>query len=768
MNNKKILLMVSALFVASAGAEQQTTISGSENQINFAYSGDDTRLGIGVDNEGEVVADFLKSFNSDWRSNWIGGAWYSDGAGGLKLDFLRLSGANEKADLIDNQDNLRIWKYFLAIDQNTFDDRKITLGFGSEANNFFWNINGSKSITDERLTRTSISSIHDIITGIENGRDYTQNRTIETTIREYAHPYKWGLGGRIGKFFDQGLLRLTGGIDYEKGDFSSKQLTGSINLEKYFNNSPHSLALNLEHANKDGQFVIDKNDTRAFLMYRYDFGKNHQPLTTVEEVEVVDEERLAQLKLEKKKLIQHEVSLASVAFFDLNSATIREDAKQELMKLVNALKDKQLVSDINVVGHTCDIGTEAYNQALSNRRAGSAKAFLVENGLSADLIKPSGQGERNPKYDNNGPEKAKNRRVEIAFLSLEKDYQEVEITDDEMPMKWVTKEVQAPAAWIQRALRNPAQHKRTVDYYTYQETSTKTTLGDRVYINRNPIANGNSITISRNSGGVVIDVLANDSDPDPDTTLSISEVTQPNNGTVVNNSSNITYTPTTGFIGVDTFTYTINDGNGGTATATVTVTVENIPPQAQDDSVTVTGTEAVSINVLANDSDPDNGTLTVTAITQPTNGTASINDNGSISYQANSGYQGADSFTYTISDGDGGQSTATVFVTVSDTITPPIGSEPTAADDNFVIILMDVDDIDLDPLQNDFDANGSPLTITKISAPRRGVATINEGGKSINFSISGSGSVTERFTYTITNEQGKTATGTINIHAIDY
>lgn len=771
MNNKKFLLIISALFVASAGAEQPTTtVSGSDNQINFAYSGDDTRLGIGVDNEGELVADFLKSFNSDWRSNWMGGAWYSDGAGGLKLDFLRLSGAAEKGDLISNQDNLRVWKYFLALDQNTFDDRKFTLGFGSEANNFFWNINGSKSITDERLTRTTVTSVNDILNGTENGRDYTQNRTIETTIREYAHPYKWGLGGRVGKFFDQGLLRLTGGIDYEKGDFSSRQLTGSINLEKYFNNSPHSLALNLEHANKDGHFVMDKNDTRAFLMYRYDFGKNHQPLTTVEEVEVVDEERLAQLKLEKRKLIQNEVSLASTAFFDLDSATIRDDAKQELMKLVDALKGKQLVSDINVVGHTCDIGTDAYNQSLSERRADSAKAFLVESGLSTDLIKPSGQGEKNPKYDNNSSEKEKNRRVEIAFLSLEKDYQEIEIADDEMPMKWVTKEVQAPAAWISRALRNPAQHKRTVDYYTYQEKSTKTSLGDRVYVNRNPVANGNSITIARNSSGVVIDVLANDTDPDPNTTLTISEVTQPSNGTVVNNSSNVTYTPTTGFIGEDTFTYTIDDGNGGTATATVTVTVENVPPQAQDDSVTTTGSEATSIDVLANDSDPDNGTLSVIAITQPSNGTASINDDGSITYQANAEFVGSDSFTYTITDGDGGESTATVFVTVLEDSTPPVGSDPTATDDKFVIIMLEGNDIDLNVLQNDYDTNGNSLTITKVSQPTRGgaIATVNEGGKSINFATIGSGDVLDQFTYTISNEKGGSATATVNIHVIDY
>jgi hypothetical protein len=71
---------------------------------------------------------------------------------------------------------------------------------------------------------------------------------------------------------------------------------------------------------------------------------------------------------------------------------------------------------------------------------------------------------------------------------------------------------------------------------------------------------------------VTIDVLANDSDPDGDT-LTITALTQPANGSVVNNGSDVTYTPRNNFRGNDTFTYTISDGNGGTDTATVTVII---------------------------------------------------------------------------------------------------------------------------------------------------------------------------------------------------
>ena len=75
---------------------------------------------------------------------------------------------------------------------------------------------------------------------------------------------------------------------------------------------------------------------------------------------------------------------------------------------------------------------------------------------------------------------------------------------------------------------------------------------------------------------VVIDVLANDTDGNGDT-LTVQSVTQGTNGTVVNNGTDVTYSPNASWTGVDTFTYTVSDGNGGTDTATVTVTVNDGP-----------------------------------------------------------------------------------------------------------------------------------------------------------------------------------------------
>src|SRR6185295_14934887 len=122
-------------------------------------------------------------------------------------------------------------------------------------------------------------------------------------------------------------------------------------------------------------------------------------------------------------------------------------------------------------------------------------------------------------------------------------------------------------------------------------------------------------------------------------------VTQNGNGTV-------TYTPNPNAFGADSFTYTVRDAAGLTDTATVNVNIApvNDPPDAINDSAISNEGGNVVIAVLANDTDLDSA-LTVTAASTPAHGTATINGNGTITYTPVSTYSGADSFTYTISDG---------------------------------------------------------------------------------------------------------------------
>ena len=123
-----------------------------------------------------------------------------------------------------------------------------------------------------------------------------------------------------------------------------------------------------------------------------------------------------------------------------------------------------------------------------------------------------------------------------------------------------------------------------------------------------------------------ITVLGNDTDPDTGTTLTITEVTQPTNGTVVitGGGTGVTYTPDANFAGTDTFTYTITDGAFATDTATVTITVTpvNDAPTAQDFAGTVAEDSTnipVDLTTLTDDIDGD--ALTYTITTPLANGT---------------------------------------------------------------------------------------------------------------------------------------------------
>ena len=127
----------------------------------------------------------------------------------------------------------------------------------------------------------------------------------------------------------------------------------------------------------------------------------------------------------------------------------------------------------------------------------------------------------------------------------------------------------------------------------------------------------------------------------------------------------ITYSPNPLFNGSDSFTIQVTDIYGATATSTMTITVTpvNHTPDAEDTNAVTDKNNAVVVDVLSNDSDPDGDTLTVSSVTNGANGTVAITGSD-VTYTPASGYVGLDQFTYTISDGNGGTATATVYVNV--------------------------------------------------------------------------------------------------------
>lgn len=122
-----------------------------------------------------------------------------------------------------------------------------------------------------------------------------------------------------------------------------------------------------------------------------------------------------------KTLLENKPVCIEGANFEFGSAKLRSGEINKLNEVVSfaeKYKNAQLEAD----GHTCSIGTEAYNQKLSERRAESVKAYLVRKGVAADRITAAGYGESRPMADNKTREgRELNRRVEVCtVLKVEK------------------------------------------------------------------------------------------------------------------------------------------------------------------------------------------------------------------------------------------------------------------------------------------------------------------------------------------------------------
>jgi len=185
-------------------------------------------------------------------------------------------------------------------------------------------------------------------------------------------------------------------------------------------------------------------------------------------------------------------------------------------------------------------------------------------------------------------------------------------------------------------------------------------------VNDTPVAVNDAATTSMDTA-VSIDPRGNDTDVDGDTLVVASAGAPAHGVATVTAAGTVAYTPTAGFTGTDPFTYVVSDGNGGTATGTITVTVEvaDSAPVALDDTASTKKQTAVTIDVLANDSDADGDVLTVLSTSIPANGTVILNADGAVTYTPADEFTGDDAFTYVVSDGNGNTDTAAVTVSVT-------------------------------------------------------------------------------------------------------
>ncbi|WP_156497913.1 cadherin-like domain-containing protein, partial [Oleiphilus sp. HI0043] len=208
---------------------------------------------------------------------------------------------------------------------------------------------------------------------------------------------------------------------------------------------------------------------------------------------------------------------------------------------------------------------------------------------------------------------------------------------------------------------------------------------------------------------IIIDVLANDSDIDGDS-LSISSASASYGSVLINGDGTLNYTPNADFNGLDSISYEVSDGNGSTAASSVFVTVnpENDAPVAVFDTAATQEDTSVTIDVLANDSDIDGDSLSVSSASA-VSGAVVINGDGTLSYSPNADFNGLDSISYEISDGNGGTMTSSVSVTVNPENDAPVAVADAAATQEDTSVTINV-------LANDGDIDGDSLSISSASA----------------------------------------------------
>ncbi|WPQ61162.1 Ig-like domain-containing protein [Chitinophaga sancti] len=246
-------------------------------------------------------------------------------------------------------------------------------------------------------------------------------------------------------------------------------------------------------------------------------------------------------------------------------------------------------------------------------------------------------------------------------------------------------------------------------------------------------------------------VVGNDVDGD---VLTYSKSIDPTHGTaIVNADGTYTYTPASNYNGPDSFTIEINDGNGGTATVTIniTVTAVNDDPTGSDQTITTPEDTQYNGSVVGNDADGD--VLTYNKATDPAHGTATVNADGTYTYTPTADYNGPDSFTIEINDGNGGTTTVTINITVT-----AVNDAPTGADQN----ITTPEDVAYNGSVVGSDVDGDALTYSKATDPAHGTATVNADG-TYTYTPAANYNGPDSFTIEINDGNGGTATVTINI-----
>jgi len=781
--------LVAALTVASAAPpwpdQNDGTPSVTNPSVPLSYVGNDASVSLGLNEDGHSEGQLMGVFARNNERAAVGQLWWDQsGAGGFQGDFNWLWGMDALYARA-HPDEVTVARLSFALDQNADRDRKATVGFGIERREFSVEAYLAGGISSARRSDSSLANALQTINGTDDIGAYTQVITTTTESVFDRKPYGTEIGFQASHFFEATSTRLHGGFGYQSGSGGASANTLSLGVDTPLGTRGWGLSGLAEHIKKSGSLDQDQSDDRIAMYLRYEFGAHGSFVPTsqledpawisralarpssahprnVESYRTRKTENVTTTRSPKNYTNHFPIAQndsASVA--DGSSVTIpvlQNDSDPDGDALAISAVTQPAHGSATIAGTTIVytpglnfIGTDTFRYTIGDGKGGVASANVA--------ITVSGAPNRAPQAVPDNVNTTFGQRVTINVLTNDSDPDGNTLT-----IASVTQPASGSVAINGTTLvftpapgfSGTARFTYTIDDGHGGTSSAAVTVFVAAQPNRPPVAANDAATTAF-ATPVTIAVLANDSDPDGNP-LSISAVTAPAHGTATISGTTIVYTPVAGYSGVDTFNYTISDGRGGSATASVTVTIAaqpNRPPVAVNDAATTAFATPVTVNVLANDSDPDGDTLTIVGVTTPANGTVSATATN-VTYTPALRFTGTDTFTYTIDDGRGGNATATVTITVGAAADqPPVAVNDTATTTIATPVTINV-------IANDSDPDGDPLTVQSVTTPTLGTAAIVANQVVYTPPPTGAGG-TATFNYTINDGRGGTATATVTV-----
>jgi len=226
-------------------------------------------------------------------------------------------------------------------------------------------------------------------------------------------------------------------------------------------------------------------------------------------------------------------------------------------------------------------------------------------------------------------------------------------------------------------------------------------------VNDSPVANAQSLSTAEDTP---LGILLSGSDVE-NSPLSFAVVATPAHGSLSGSAPNLTYTPDLNYHGADSFTFKVNDGSVDSTPATVSLAITPLNDAPVVNSQAVSTAQDTPLAITLTGSDVDGDALSFSVASGPANGTLS-GTAPDLLYTPGSGYQGADSFTFTASDGQATSAPATVEISVT-----RVNNAPTAADQ----AVSTAEDTSLAITLSGSDLDSDPLTFAVLTAPANGV-----------------------------------------------